>query len=344
MKKERGITLIALIITIIILIILAMVTVKIVTDSNIVYHAENATKTYSVEQEKELIGVAYTGYKAQTYGSSIIPVETTEDLDSLEKYFLGEDKQGLTEEDFQKLVVKEPTTTIEFTNGVIIELKEENIEAIGENEGAYLFNYNGYRYRLVLDISTAGTIRVEVVGKLAETPTLNIEDATIEDENVEWVVTFNGSNNKYYISKKDGAISNTTTKWWVLTEEEEKAIFTDENFDGSLEDIGFGDLYKVAISNNDKGAVYITKTNRTILVSDGNDTLLMFPTISEIPENDLFEGIEKTQIWYKFELKSTGSTSFEIDWNPYTGKCPIAVENFDEIVSQTFLERIINNF
>ena len=62
-ERSEGITLIALIITIIILIILAIVTVKLAIDGGVLKNAEFATSTYIVEQEKELLSLAYQDYK-----------------------------------------------------------------------------------------------------------------------------------------------------------------------------------------------------------------------------------------------------------------------------------------
>ena len=53
MKAEKGITLVALVITIIVLLILAMVTVRIVLNSNIIDHANNAATLYTQKQEEE---------------------------------------------------------------------------------------------------------------------------------------------------------------------------------------------------------------------------------------------------------------------------------------------------
>ena len=52
-KFEKGITLIALIITIIILLILAVVTIGSIQNSNIITYAQNASKDYSAEKDKE---------------------------------------------------------------------------------------------------------------------------------------------------------------------------------------------------------------------------------------------------------------------------------------------------
>ena len=61
--SKRGITLIALIITIIILLILAMVTINILINQGIIGHANNAVRGYEVAEEKELIGLGYQNYK-----------------------------------------------------------------------------------------------------------------------------------------------------------------------------------------------------------------------------------------------------------------------------------------
>lgn len=63
MKKQNGITLIALIITIIILLILAMVSIKLVMNSGIITKAQKGVDVYSEEEIKEKIQLAYTDYK-----------------------------------------------------------------------------------------------------------------------------------------------------------------------------------------------------------------------------------------------------------------------------------------
>jgi flagellar basal body-associated protein FliL len=52
-KKEQGITLVALIITIIVLLILAMVSIRLVMNGGIIDRADNSVKTYSNEEIAE---------------------------------------------------------------------------------------------------------------------------------------------------------------------------------------------------------------------------------------------------------------------------------------------------
>ena len=65
MKKQRGITLIALIITIVVLLVLAGVTIGSVKESKIIGHAQKATSEYTIAQEKEKIALAYSEYKIE---------------------------------------------------------------------------------------------------------------------------------------------------------------------------------------------------------------------------------------------------------------------------------------
>ncbi len=53
MKAEKGITLVALVITIIVLLILAMVSISILTNHDVIQYANNATTSYNEAQTKE---------------------------------------------------------------------------------------------------------------------------------------------------------------------------------------------------------------------------------------------------------------------------------------------------
>lgn len=54
MKAQKGITLVALVITIIVLLILAMVSIALITDSGIIPRANNAVEKYNAAQQNEL--------------------------------------------------------------------------------------------------------------------------------------------------------------------------------------------------------------------------------------------------------------------------------------------------
>ena len=62
-KKQKGITLVALVITIIVLLILAMVSIKIVMDGGLITRTSKAKDTHTIEAEKEAIGLGYSEYQ-----------------------------------------------------------------------------------------------------------------------------------------------------------------------------------------------------------------------------------------------------------------------------------------
>ena len=63
MKKQEGITLVALVITIIVLLILAMVSIKIVMDGGLITKASDATTQHTIAAEKEKIQTGYAAYQ-----------------------------------------------------------------------------------------------------------------------------------------------------------------------------------------------------------------------------------------------------------------------------------------
>ena len=80
-KKNNGITLIALVITIIVLLILAGVTIATLTGENgILTRASQASEQTEIEEEKEAIGLAYTGVLADNDGSGVSDSELQNEL------------------------------------------------------------------------------------------------------------------------------------------------------------------------------------------------------------------------------------------------------------------------
>ena len=62
-NTQRGITLVALVITIIVLLILAMVSIKIAIDGGLITKASKATDTHTIVAEKEAIAIGYSEYQ-----------------------------------------------------------------------------------------------------------------------------------------------------------------------------------------------------------------------------------------------------------------------------------------
>ena len=72
LNKNKGITLIALVITIIVLLILAGVSIAMLTGQNgILTQAQNASTQTEIAEEKEIIGLAYNGAMAENNATEI---------------------------------------------------------------------------------------------------------------------------------------------------------------------------------------------------------------------------------------------------------------------------------
>ena len=81
-KKNNGITLIALVITIIVLLILAGVTIATLTGENgILTRASEASEQTEIAEEKEAIGVAYAGVLADNNGTGVSAGELQDELE-----------------------------------------------------------------------------------------------------------------------------------------------------------------------------------------------------------------------------------------------------------------------
>ena len=63
LEKQKGITLVALVITIIVLLILAMVSIKIAIDGGLITKAKDATDTHAIGAEEEAITTGYASYQ-----------------------------------------------------------------------------------------------------------------------------------------------------------------------------------------------------------------------------------------------------------------------------------------
>ena len=64
-KLEKGITLVALIITIIVLLILAVVSIGAIKNSKIISHSQNTSNEYIIAQEKEKIQLGLSEWQIQ---------------------------------------------------------------------------------------------------------------------------------------------------------------------------------------------------------------------------------------------------------------------------------------
>ena len=79
LKQEKGITLVALIITIIVLLILAMVSIRLVMNGGIIDKSKNAVDKYSDEEIMEQIKLAYQEYQMSQYTDNPLTLQQAMD-------------------------------------------------------------------------------------------------------------------------------------------------------------------------------------------------------------------------------------------------------------------------
>ena len=81
MKSNKGITLIALVVTIVVLLILAGVSISMLTGENgIITQAQNAKERTEIGEEKEAISVAYSGAKIKKEGTDVTANDMQEEF------------------------------------------------------------------------------------------------------------------------------------------------------------------------------------------------------------------------------------------------------------------------
>ena len=148
-KVQKGITLIALIITIIVLLILAVVTIGEIQDGKIITYAQNAANDYNEEKGKEESTIS--GYESliEQYtipGNEEVapPKDKLEEIESV-AYYISNDKSGM--EIIQKLDNENLLCTTYFkeTNGEYLKKADTQIEvgeAIVESITINAYNYS----------------------------------------------------------------------------------------------------------------------------------------------------------------------------------------------------------
>ena len=141
-KLQKGITLVALIITIVILLILAVTTIAAIQKNDIIKYTKDANNEHIMGQEKEQIQLAYDSYKISLFNKS-------KDYELLEKYFLGENKEGIN---INTLVDEKNSTdaSIKFKN-IDITITQSDLSYSYDGKIYILLNYNNNKYKLTTD-------------------------------------------------------------------------------------------------------------------------------------------------------------------------------------------------
>ena len=220
LKEKKGITLIALVLTIIVLLILAAVTLNLVLgDNGIITKANIAKDTTTIEDEKEKIGLAYLDYKMKNENNedavlavegafvdgngspdwritfenrdqyilsgndgTIEMIERTDTDKLVEKYVLGKKENDII--DNSSKVFKNDENSITDASTTVIHLFD--ISDFGKYRYRYI-KYNNAVYKVFIDYQTGDTKTVRRVytqsGREGETVTYNGIEYTILYDN-----------------------------------------------------------------------------------------------------------------------------------------------------------------
>ena len=113
-KKEKGITLVALIITIIVLLILAMVSISLVMNSGIITKSKTSVDKYSEEEIGEQLKLAYSEYQMSQYTGTPM---TTQDIQAKLREIYGNDTTASLENGKLTATIKGTTYEYDIATG-----------------------------------------------------------------------------------------------------------------------------------------------------------------------------------------------------------------------------------
>ena len=210
LKQTKGITLIALIITIIILLILAMVTIRILMNQGIIKHAENATAAYNEAQNNETEYLTYAEGEMDKYAGTSRDgkgddADTTAPED-LQKYLLSPSLTGrgifdiLDSSTFAfkdkdgEGSIESASTKVKFLNLYsYTTVKEESVNA-------FYIKYNNIEYKVMTKGQTFTTDPTAGVTKVYE-PKSGTKEGTIvkysadgSATKTDWLVLYDNGN------------------------------------------------------------------------------------------------------------------------------------------------------
>jgi len=205
-KKQKGITLIALVVTIIVLLILAGVSIAMLTGNNgILTQGKRAKEETTVGHEKEAVQMAYAGAKAKKLGEEV----TAEDVNE------------------QLTINGENATATEGTNKIIVTFTSGKVYTIDQSgkitqktpakKGTLAYMYENAEGCTKTDGSCTNAEHLHIGDYVNYNP-LNFKDGTLEKDK-----TASSSTDENGYSDQTFSI-NTDTKWRVLGEDDRGQI------------------------------------------------------------------------------------------------------------------------
>jgi surface protein len=165
-SKEKGITLIALVVTIVVLLILAGVSINaLFGQDGIIQRAKDSQNKMNEATQNDLNSIN----DLDKLISSLTNKTTEEEVpDELERYFLGEDKKGKL---IDEMIKEDEEDTIFIGNDIIPDaetsIKFKNVEEGTEESISIKIKYKDDYYIITVDIKTGMTKTVKVAVKTA---------------------------------------------------------------------------------------------------------------------------------------------------------------------------------
>ena len=229
MKNEKGITLIALVVTIVVLIILAGVSISMLTGENgIIKQAQNAKIQTEIAQEKEELAIAYNGASAEKNGGDVNGEDMNKQFNKNGTKAVARGSRRITvkfTESGRTYIIDSKGNISESTDAeeyqiaaTMTELYKYYIE--GDTENGYKLKNNGEDV-----ISIENDIEMNYLSEYT--------NSNNQTENVTFVLINDIDLNKGITIEKDGTISGGTPKNW-------NSIGTEESsFKGNIDGQGY---------------------------------------------------------------------------------------------------------
>lgn len=168
LKKQNGITLVALVITIIVLLILATVSIKIIMDGGLITKAKSATDQHTIGAEKEAIQTGYAAYQIDLANKETAELKVKGANTTLNN---NENEWDIEFDNGNKYIM--------LINGKII----KNTVPSEYSQCEYIEN-TGKAY---IDTNLSLSENFKIIGEYAQTKVLNLEQPVVSI----WTVQYN---------------------------------------------------------------------------------------------------------------------------------------------------------
>lgn len=317
-KTEKGITLVALIVTIIVLLILAAVTIGAIQNDGIIEHAKNAREQYGKAQTNEK--TTLEGYLEKINENDPATIEAkkdAEELDLMERYALGTEKTGrlLTDvanldSNYQITSFNDEEETINDASTIIplyTSLGEDSTKAIG------YVKYNNKVYKIVADFTTFMTEEVEMVYKPEGREGQKVKyDSDGKNGPEDWII-ITDRGGKVEIVSADVMYGENNTGLTLGSGDTTVTVTSDLDGDEDTTD----DLEDRAIASYNKAITTINNYCKNLVTAETDKTKIRSIGLSEESE-EIEEGYSSTNYNSWFENSANvkvrkGDTNFEKD-------------------------------